>query len=97
MYIYNKEKQLSNWTQPKNRSQGRPRAVQFIGRVPGRIWTGSRWGEVLQTRRNSALCGSSASRRGSFPEVPFSPLNSTHTQKTENTTTHREVNNSVWL
>lgn len=48
-------------------------ATQFTGHDPGRIWTGSQWDEAPQTRGNSALCGSSASKRGSFPGVPFSP------------------------
>lgn len=55
-------------------------ATQFMGHDPGRIWTGSQWDEVPQTRGNIALCGSSASKRGSFPGVPFSPVGGNSTQ-----------------
>lgn len=53
--------------------RGQQIATQFTGHDPGRIWTGSQWDEVPQSRGNSALCGSSASKRVSFPGVPFSP------------------------
>lgn len=53
--------------------RGQQISTQFMGHDPGRILTGSQQDELPRSHGNSALCGSSASRRGSFPVVPFSP------------------------
>lgn len=74
--IYIKEEHLSHWSS-KEESKVKPQVLKFKGRVPGRIWTRSQWDVVPQSRQNSALYEFSASKHGSFPEVPFYPRDET--------------------
>lgn len=66
--------QTGTWSHAKvGGVRGQQTATQFMGCDHGRIWTGSRCREAPRSHGNSALCGSSASRRGSFPGAPFCP------------------------